>query len=624
MKGIVFSSDFIVDDNGNERLLEINTDTAFLDAALPLIDFTQFFNVLSSNNITKLNVVYKEQVHGNFVNHLSQSVSSQASFIEDFQKNIIAETNIFPTIPIEDPDTFVLRLAYDESAILDSEYAKGTLNLLKLFADNDDDESVCAFYHSSSIDGLYNTLGNTINDSDFIPDFVVKTTIERRKQSDFYKLGKLDLSSSLRLEDFINTVSTDDTIIEQYHFNTGSVNENNKITSLRSYKIVYGSNLDIISLVDYQIESLFDLPSTLINEVTSSKIDNKLSPKHYYEFATNFTKKPEKVLGGLLDTHEILLENGTQKQLTDVVVGDLVKSYHISGSPMRDNPTELFAWSLNGNELPSGSYFTSSYIESVFSASIANNLVGELKIGEDVIYSAPANVFLVYESNNDRMIYKRSLQINPTTDYLINNEGVTQSISENNMYILNDDTRQFIEIDVEDVDTYLIAGTENLLNTTFILTHNWSCFPAGTKISMKDGSYKNIENINVGDEVLSFNGLEMEPKKVIDIKNPIHNDLVKYSFDNQTEIISTYDHPFFVVGEGVQLASYSPDLTNSRYSIEKNVRQIKIGDSVFTNNGKTTSIQKIDLLELGNIQTYIFTVEDNHNFYANDILVHNK
>jgi len=81
MKGIVFSSDFIVDKSGNERLLEINTDTAFLDAALPLIDFTQFFNVLSSNNITKLNVVYKDEIHENFVNHLSQSVSSNASFI---------------------------------------------------------------------------------------------------------------------------------------------------------------------------------------------------------------------------------------------------------------------------------------------------------------------------------------------------------------------------------------------------------------------------------------------------------------------------------------------------------------------------------------------------------------
>ena len=60
MKGILFSSDFVIDNNGNERLLEINTDTAFLNNALPLIDFTNFFGILSSNNITEVSVVYKD------------------------------------------------------------------------------------------------------------------------------------------------------------------------------------------------------------------------------------------------------------------------------------------------------------------------------------------------------------------------------------------------------------------------------------------------------------------------------------------------------------------------------------------------------------------------------------
>lgn len=626
MKGIVFSSDFVIDSNGNERLLEINTDTSFLDAALSLIDYTDFFNVLQSNNITKLNVVYKDEIHRNFVDHISSSVAISASFITQFDKTIVAESNIFPPVPVEDSSTFILRLAYDESAIVDSEYAKGTLNLLKLFADNDDTGSVCGFYHSSSLEGFYNTIDDTINDSIPVPDFVVKTIFERRKQSDFYKIGKSNLSASVRLNEFIDSVSTDDFVIQQYHFNTGSVNNNNKITSLRSFKIVYGANLDLISLADYEIEAMFDLPTSLSSEVSEDKINNLLSGKHYYEFATNFTKKPEKVLGGLLDSHEILMADDSQKQLKDVVIGDLVRSYHISGSPLRDNREELFAWSQSGHYIFStGSYMTSSYIENIFSASIVNNMVGELKIGADVIYSAPANVFLVYESNNDRMIYKRALQIEPSTDYLINNDGATQSISENNMYLLNNDSHSIIEIDVEEVDTYLIAGTENLLNTTFVLTHNWYCFVPGTKITMGDGTQKNIEDIVIGDEVLSFNGITNEPKKVIETNSPIHNDLIKYTFDNNTEIICTQDHPFFVVGGNAELASFAPDLTNDRYDIEKNVRQIEIGDLVFVNdNNSHTKIKNIETLNLGNTKTYIFRVEDNHNFYANNILVHNK
>ena len=35
-------------------------------------------------------------------------------------------------------------------------------------------------------------------------------------------------------------------------------------------------------------------------------------------------------------------------------------------------------------------------------------------------------------------------------------------------------------------------------------------------------------------------------------------------------------------------------------------------------------IEKIEPQPLVDTQTYIFTVEDNHNFYANGILTHNK
>jgi len=41
-------------------------------------------------------------------------------------------------------------------------------------------------------------------------------------------------------------------------------------------------------------------------------------------------------------------------------------------------------------------------------------------------------------------------------------------------------------------------------------------------------------------------------------------------------------------------------------------------------NNSHTKIKNIETLNLGNTKTYIFRVEDNHNFYANNILVHNK
>lgn len=605
MKGIVFSSDFVIDSNGNERLLEINTDTGFLDSALSLIDYTDFFNVLQSNNITKLNVVYKDEIHRNFVNHISSSVAISASFITQFDKTIVAESNIFPPVPVEDSSTFILRLAYDESAIVDSEYAKGTLNLLKLFADNDDTGSVCGFYHSSFLEGFYNTIDDTINDSIPVPDFVVKTIFERRKQSDFYKIGKSNLSASVRLNEFIDSVSTDDFVIQQYHFNTGSVN-NNKITSLRSFKIVYGNNLDLISLLDYQIESIFDLPTNLNSEIDATKINNQLSSKHYYEFATNFTKAPLKVKGGILGTHEIVMEDESLKQIQNVLVGDRVKSYFISGSPMRDNVEEVFGWQNSGSSLPSGSYITASYVESVFTASIENNIINEIKIGSDTLYSSVANTFLVYQNDTNTIVYKKALRINPANDLLINNEGNTIAIDENNLFVLDVDNQKVVEIDVEDVDTYLIAGTDNFLNTTFIITHNY-CFVAGTKITLEDGSQKNIEDVKVGEKVLSFNGLEKETSVVGEINKHEVNNIIKLSFDSDITITTTYEHPFFVVGKNWVKA-----------------KDLLIGDVALNVNGGQTILKQIEYYDDTQTVYNLLNVSPNHNFYANNILVHNK
>jgi intein/homing endonuclease len=159
------------------------------------------------------------------------------------------------------------------------------------------------------------------------------------------------------------------------------------------------------------------------------------------------------------------------------------------------------------------------------------------------------------------------------------------------------------------------------------LVHNFKisgpdCFPAGTKVTMEDGSEKNIEDVELGDVVLSFNEetQTIEPKKVINLNSPIHNDLIQYTLSSGTTITSTFDHPYYV--NGLELASYKPELTNSRYDIARNVNQIKVGDVVRFKDGGFHSIDNIEELPLVDTQTYIVTVEDTHNFYANGILVH--
>ena len=58
MKGTLFSADFVKETNGNFRLLEINTDTGFVGAALPQFDFVGFKNVLQTNSITAVSYTH--------------------------------------------------------------------------------------------------------------------------------------------------------------------------------------------------------------------------------------------------------------------------------------------------------------------------------------------------------------------------------------------------------------------------------------------------------------------------------------------------------------------------------------------------------------------------------------
>ena len=127
---------------------------------------------------------------------------------------------------------------------------------------------------------------------------------------------------------------------------------------------------------------------------------------------------------------------------------------------------------------------------------------------------------------------------------------------------------------------------------------------------------------------LKLEGLEdskiNEPKKVKSLNNPIHDDLVTYKFSDHSEITSTFDHPFYVKDKGI--ASYLPAKTNLLYSLGSKVaKQIEVGDFVF--NLDHSEVEIVDTIEVSprkETETFIIHVEDNNNFYAEGILVHNK
>ena len=151
-----------------------------------------------------------------------------------------------------------------------------------------------------------------------------------------------------------------------------------------------------------------------------------------------------------------------------------------------------------------------------------------------------------------------------------------------------------------------------------------TCFVAGTKITMDNDLYKNIEDIAIGDIVKSWNEDtgNINSSKVTKLIPSSQSNMIILNFGD-IETKNTFDHPYYVEGKG--WCSYKPELTIAKHGLEK-VKQLEVNDICYKyNNGILNKITLTKIEEdLGEVQTYIFKVEKDNTFFANNILVHNK
>ncbi|WP_258022740.1 polymorphic toxin-type HINT domain-containing protein [Brevibacillus formosus] len=133
------------------------------------------------------------------------------------------------------------------------------------------------------------------------------------------------------------------------------------------------------------------------------------------------------------------------------------------------------------------------------------------------------------------------------------------------------------------------------------------CFTAGTKVLTAEGE-KNIEDIQVGDKVLSKNEEtgERAYKEVTATFNHETDVIYQIHVGGQT-IESTFNHPFYVKDKGWTY-----------------VKDLKVGDLLVQSDGNTLRIESIALLQK-QVTVYNMTVDEFHTYFVSDlgIWVHN-
>lgn len=616
MKGTLFSADFVKDTNDNLRLLEFNTDTSIVGNELYNFDFTEFINVLQTNNITQLDIIYKPFIHDKIVTHISNTMTSDASFVTVINLHDEDINTIYPTTIPDSSDKFILRLAYDESALFDSTYCKGTVELLNLFTSNSESSKVVSYFYSSSTESN-NSLESIINLPN-VPDVAVKDMVEQFNPIDFYKIGSTveGESDEDRWTSFLSSTNTENKIIQQYHYGSSSLDEDGHIISVRSFHIVYGGNLDVITLHNYKISSIFELPTNISSEINENEYSNKLLDHHYYEYTTNFIKSD---CGGLLSTHQILMDNETYKPISDVSVGEIIKSFFISGSPQVEVNSEIMNWTFEGQIFPEGSYMTTSEVVFKDEKQLKYGGMIELVVDSESKFMGPNKHFLAYDSSINLSKYKLYMSLRPGIDYLYDINGNLIEIDEVNFYVTTDTNLRMIELDVEDSDTYIISGSTSFNG---VISHNAPCFVAGTKITLEDKTQKNVEDIQIGDVVLSynFNSNTVEKQKVRGVGAKKIDTTVKYTFDDDEILESTLDHPMY--SRQIGWVSQNPQYTFTVYGL--NTKQADVGVKILKEDGTESLIKSVEIISEESTVFNVKVVENNHNFFANNRLVHNR
>ena len=172
-----------------------------------------------------------------------------------------------------------------------------------------------------------------------------------------------------------------------------------------------------------------------------------------------------------------------------------------------------------------------------------------------------------------------------------------------------------------------IDVTDNMRSisvTKYTKTKDSCCVAEDSLISMADGTQKQIKDIKVGDKVLSYNTTtrKIEQTVVQSLTKVIRQDIVHITFADGTMLKITPDHPMF--SERGWIAYSTADGENTYPEVELEKQGTQIGDLILSLSLLfDKEIVDMKYITGEKIPVYTFTVEDNHNYFAQSVLIHN-
>lgn len=153
------------------------------------------------------------------------------------------------------------------------------------------------------------------------------------------------------------------------------------------------------------------------------------------------------------------------------------------------------------------------------------------------------------------------------------------------------------------------------INGESIATMNWvlsnfkrKCLLKGTRITMADGSEKNIEDIEAGEEILSYNPMTKQLCTAIALasyKTGSASDYTRYTFQNGSHLTVYYDHGYYEAKKG--FIGGIKEITNEKFGLGLDLQP-------------TRFLQKEVVSFFGIDQDHYNLLSSNNLYFANGIL----
>jgi len=341
MKGTIIGSDLLQKDD-SVQIIEINTNTTIFNSGAELLDYDPLFSVLIQNNITELHFIYT--AGSSYFPTNANSFVFEDKLKEKCQENnityfsyIVPENSV--TVPyIEDgPTKFILRQAFDTTALVDETYCADKFEFLNLMSGNTYVPNTFFSDSTLGMDGL-NTINTSVANH---PNYVIKSKQPIYDSTQYPELYELSTQAEL---DSLKENLIPNHLIQEFIYDAQNIVDG-RWSVIRSIDIIYGPELDTINMGGYRQSTIIPMDFSENEFVEGTK---KYNQKTRYKYINKQLFNTSKIDYHVDNDTMILSYDGTLVDVDTIQLGSYIKSINFTDldgrSPNDAEEITAFGW----------------------------------------------------------------------------------------------------------------------------------------------------------------------------------------------------------------------------------------------------------------------------------------